>query len=167
MPFHSACAGTGMIRPYREADLEAVVRLFTDSVHHLASRYYSADQLAAWAPQPPDLNRWAARLASVETRVADIDGELAGFIVYEPDGHIDLLYNSPAHSGRGVASALFHQAEAELARRGVTELYTEASLAARGFFERLGFRVEAEEHVQRNGVSLQRYAMRRSTGSDR
>ena len=151
-----------MIRPYREADLEAVVRLFTASVHQLASRYYNAEQIAAWAPQAPDLNGWSARLASEETRVADIAGELAGFIAYETNGHIDLLYASPPYCGRGVAAALFRQAEAELAQRGVTELYTEASLAARGFFERCGFTVEAEQHVQRNGVTLRRYAMRRS-----
>lgn len=152
----------GALRRYREGDLQALVRLFTDAVHRLAGGYYTAAQLAAWAPQPPDLNGWTARLASLETLVAEIDGELAGFIAYEADGHIDLLYTSPAYCGRGVAAALFRQAEAELARRGITELYTEASLAARGFFEHRGFRIVEEQQVQRNGVVLQRYAMRRS-----
>lgn len=107
----------GALRRYREGDLQALVRLFTDAVHRLAGGYYTAAQLAAWAPQPPDLNGWTARLASLETLVAEIDGELAGFIAYEADGHIDLLYTSPAYCGRGVAAALFRQAEAELGRR--------------------------------------------------
>ena len=151
-----------MIRPYSESDLAAVANLFTDSVHHLADKYYDPDQLAAWAPQPPDLSSWAARLASVETLVAELDGKVAGFISYEHNGHIDLLYTSPVEGGRGVASALFRHAEAALAARGVPELFTEASLAARPFFERFGFRVTEEQRVQRHGITLLRYAMRRS-----
>src|SRR5690606_12782561 len=73
----------GVFRRYREGDLHALVRLFTDAVHRLAGEYYTAALLAAWAPQPPDLNGWTARLASLETLVAEIDGELAGFIAYE------------------------------------------------------------------------------------
>lgn len=155
-----------MIRPYSESDLEAVARLFTDSVHHVADKYYDTDQLAAWAPQPPDLNSWAARLASVETLVAEIDGKLAGFISYEHDGHIDLLYTSPVSCRRGVASALFRHAEIALADRGVSELSTEASLAARPFFERVGFEVTEEQRVQRRGVTFLRYAMRKSLVPD-
>lgn len=151
-----------MIRPYSESDLEAVARLFTDSVHHLADKYYDPDQLAAWAPQPPDLSSWAARLASVETLVAEIDGKLAGFISYELNGHIDLLFTSPMECRRGVASELFRHAEAALAGRGASELFTEASLAARPFFERFGFKITEEQRVQRNGVTLVRYAMRKS-----
>jgi putative acetyltransferase len=150
-----------MIRPYCKSDLEAVALLFTDSVHHVANRYYDSDQLAAWAPRPPDLNSWTARLASVETLVAETDGKLAGFISYELNGHIDLLYTSPVECRRGVASALLRQAEAAIAGRGVSELFTEASLAARAFFERFGFKVSEEQCVQRNGVTFRRYAMRK------
>lgn len=151
-----------MIRPYCESDLEAVALLFTDSVHHVANRYYDANQLAAWAPRPPDLNSWTARLASVETLVAETDGKLAGFISYELNGHIDLLYTAPLDCRRGVASALFRHAEAAIAGRGIPEIFTEASLAARPFFERFGFKVTEEQSVQRHGVTFRRYAMRKS-----
>lgn len=155
-----------MIRPYQESDLEAVVRLFTDSVHQVADKYYDANQLAAWAPQSPDLTSWAARLASEETLVAEIDAKLAGFISFEFNGHMDLLYTSPVHCRRGVASALLRHAEAAIASRGVSELFTEASLAARPFFERFGFIVTEEQRVQRRGATFLRYAMRKSLVPD-
>jgi putative acetyltransferase len=119
------------------------------------------DSEADWAPQPPDMNSWAARLASVETLVAETHGKLAGFISYELNGHIDLLYTSPVYCRVGVASALLRQ-EAAIRGRGVSELSTEAGLIARPCFERFGFEVTDEQRVQRQGVTFLRYAMRKS-----
>ncbi|MGH8179119.1 MAG: GNAT family N-acetyltransferase [Steroidobacter sp.] len=151
-----------MIRPYRNSDVDAVALLFTDSVHHLASNHYDADQRAAWAPRPPDLDSWTARLASLSTLVTEADMKLAGFISYEQNGRIDLLYTSPGHSRRGVASALYREAEAILAGSGVSELFTEASIVARPVFERFGFQVAEEQCVRLRGVLFRRYAMRKS-----
>ncbi|MGE0082323.1 MAG: GNAT family N-acetyltransferase [Thiohalomonadaceae bacterium] len=86
----------------------------------------------------------------------------AGFITYEANGHIDLLFTSPAYCRRGFASTLLRHAETALAARGISALVTEASLAARPFFERFGFEVTEEQHVQRGGVGFRRYAMRKS-----
>src|SRR5688500_16465195 len=99
-----------MIRPYRKSDVEAVAELFTASVHALASEHYDATQLATWAPSPPDLDGWRTRLATLKTLVAELEKNLAGFISYEQNGHIDLLYVSPFHSRHGVASALYREA---------------------------------------------------------
>lgn len=148
-----------MIRNYREGDVEAVASLFTDSVHHLASGHYDANQCLAWAPLPPDLNQWTERLAHLQTLVAEVDMKMAGFISYERNGHIDLLYTSRACSRRGIASALYREAEIELAREGNSELFTEASIVARPFFERMGFDVVDEQCVQLRGSSFRRYAM--------
>jgi len=149
------------VRPYRDSDLESVALLFTASVHAVAAGYYDSAQRAAWAPQPPDLNEWRQRLAPLHTLVAEDHARLAGFISYEPNGHIEFLYVSPAHARRGVASALYRHVESALLSRGVEELFTEASLAARPFFEHQGFRIAEEQTVYRRGVSFRRYAMRK------
>lgn len=154
-----------IIRPYTPADLEPVARLFTASVHEVAASHYDAQQRAAWAPQPPDLAVWQKRLAPLTTLVAELVAEensrLAGFLSYEDDGHIDLLYTAPGSTRTGVASRLYHEAETGLAEAGATELFTEASLVARPFFERQGFEVTEEQNVTRNGVSFRRFAMRK------
>jgi putative acetyltransferase len=149
------------IRSYLESDVEAVARLFTESVHRLGRAHYDEAQLAAWAPRPPDVVRWRHRLASLNTLVAEANAHVVGFIAYERNGYIDLLYVSPEHARRGVASELYAHAEADLIAGDIAELFTEASLVARPFFERRGFRVSEEQVIERQGVTLRRYGMRK------
>lgn len=149
------------IRPYVAADLEAAVQLFTDAVHVGAAYHYDAAQRAAWAPRRADLDFWRSRFEKLHTLVAERDGQLIGFISHDDDGHIDLLFTSPASARQGVAGALYVRAETTLYARGVRELFTEASLVARPFFERHGFEVIEEETVNRRGVDLARARMRK------
>ncbi len=149
------------LRLLDESDLASVAQLFTDSVHQIASQYYDPDQLAAWAPVPPDLELWRHRLGGLETWVAEVEGRLAGFLSVGSNGYVAYLYVSPRDGRRGVASALHRHAEAALVEAGATELFTEASLAARPFFERVGFQVVEEQQVCREGMILRRFAMRK------
>lgn len=150
------------VRPFRDSDLDAVVELFTASVHHLAARHYDEAQRAAWAPVPPDRGAWRNRLGALQTLVAEQGGTLAGFVSYRPNGYIDLLYVSPDAPRRGVATALYHEAESALVSAGIKELTVDASLVAHAFFEHQGFLVEEMQTVTRGGVSFQRYAMRKA-----
>lgn len=150
------------IRPMRDAERSAVAQLFTDAVHGLAVGHYDAAQRDAWAPRIPDLAQWRERLRgrTVLVAAAEPDG-LRGFIAYEDDGHIDMLFVAPAAARSGVATRLCACAEAALVAAGVSVLSTEASLVARPFFAQRGFAVVAEEHAERAGVTLRRFAMRK------
>lgn len=149
------------IRPCQPPDLEPLLALFTASVHGLGRAHYDPAQLAAWAPPAPDLAGWKQRLERAHTLVAEVDGQLAGFLSCQLDGHIDLLFVAPDHARRGVATRLFAQAQAMLVAAGIRELTTEASLVARPFFERQGFIVHETQSVERQGVVLRRHAMRK------
>jgi len=147
---------------YREADMHGLVAVFTSSVHALAAARYDAEQRDAWAPVPPDVDEWRRRLGELHTIVAEEDGSYLGFLSYEANGHIDLLYTAPGATRRGVASALLLEAARQLKiAGGVAELFTEASSVAVPFFLRHGFEIVEEQHVIRRGVSLRRFAMRR------
>lgn len=149
-------------RNYTEADTECLAGVFTSSVHSLATEEYDARQRDAWAPIPPDLDAWCHRLGQLRTIIAEENGQCLGFLSYEPDGHIDLLYTAPDAARTGVASALLEEAARRLLEGfGVTDLYTEASLVAAPFFLRHGFEVVEEQMVSRNGVNFRRFAMRR------
>jgi len=149
------------IRKYRIQDLSPVVRLFTDSVHELTAGAYDETQRYAWASRTPHLDTWRERLESLETLVAEEGSDLAGFISYEKDGHIDLVFTAPNYARRGIASALYHEAEQQLKELGVTELKTEASVVARPFFERHSFEVVDEQRVTVRGAQFLRYLMRK------
>jgi putative acetyltransferase len=153
------------LRMYRESDAEGLAALFTSSVHGLGATQYSAEQRRAWAPVPPDLDEWRQRFGGLHTIVAEDDGTYLGFLSYEANGHIDLLYTSPHAARRGIASALLREAVARLSAAGeMPGLFAEASLIAAPFFLRHGFEIMAERHVVLRGVNFQRFVMRRSAG---
>lgn len=143
------------LRPFEVADSAAMIDLFYRSVHEAACEYYDADQLDAWAPKGMDACAWTKRCLSRATWLAFKGDQLAGFIEWEADGHIDLLYVHPDFQRCGIAHALYHRVLDEKMPR----LYVEASHAARGFFERFGFSVDEEQSVHRNGQVLTNFKM--------
>lgn len=150
-----------VLREATPADVPAMAALFTASVHALARACYTPEQLAAWAPQPPDIAGWRERLGALRTIVAEVAGESAGFIAYAADGHIDLLFVAPEHARCGVASRLYAAAEQALIASGVKTLRTEASEAARAFFAGRGFVVVEAQDAVRGEQRLRRYVMRK------
>lgn len=151
------------IRPYTEADFAALAEVFTAAVHGSTVAYYDAAQREAWAPLPPDLQRWQQRLTQPElcTLIAIRDSMPAGFISYEPNGHIEYLYTAPDSQRYGIASALYRAAELELSSMGVKELFTEASLVAQPLFLKQGFHIVEAQVVEVRGVQFRRHAMRK------
>ena len=152
-------SGAITLRPYRPDDCDALVALFRAAVRKVAIRDYTAAQVEAWAPEHIDGAAWDARRRSRPTWVAELDGRIAGFTDLEADGHIDMLFVSPDHQGRGIATALYCQVGAAAREAKLSRLYTEASITARPFFARHGFRVIAEQTVHRREVALVNYSM--------
>lgn len=150
------------IRKYRIQDLSPVVRLFTDSVHELTAAAYDETQRYAWASRTPNLDTWQQRLEGMETLVAEDGSALAGFISYEDNGNVDLVYTAPNFARQGIASALYLEAEEQLKAKGVKELHTESSVVARPFFENHGFEVVEEQRVTVRGAQFLRYNMRKT-----
>lgn len=147
------------IRPYSSADLDRLAEVYTASIHSLASPYYSPDQIIAWAPLTYDASRWRERLAQLHTVVIDADRILTGFASYTDSGYLDFLFTHPSFARRGVASRLYQHIESTLMAANVATVTTHASLAAKAFFDRHGFQLDAEEIVECRGAYLRRFAM--------
>lgn len=81
------------------------------------------------------------------------------FIDLEADGSIDMLFCHPRAAGQGAAAALYARLEAAAQRQGMRLLYVEASEAARGFFERMGFALDRRREFERRGVKIHNYRM--------
>ena len=146
-------------RDYSESDLHSVIDVYQSAIHSLAAGFYTKRELEAWAPLAPDVRRWKERLAPLRTVVADVGGTIVGFVSYEADGHLDFLFTHPRYARQGIATRLCRQVEASLIAAGIARIFTESSLAALPFFERSGFRIDAEEFVECRGVQLRRYRM--------
>src|SRR5918993_4638541 len=150
------------IRDYDAEDAPQIVRLFYETVCSVNRADYSEEQVRAWAPGVPNLEEWHARMAGRRTLVAEEGGEVVGFAELENDGRLDMLYVRRDSVGRGVGRLLYEAVEREARAQGLGWLFTEASITARPFFERRGFRVVREQVVSRRGVSLTNFVMRKN-----
>lgn len=145
------------VREFAPADLPTVAALFWDTVRRVNRRDYSAEQVAAWAPDLPDLDRWADRLRPLVVRVAEVVGKIVGFASWRADGYFDHLYVHADHQRCGVATALADWVETAMRDTGVTLAFSDVSITALPFFERRGYRVVREQTVVVRGVALTNY----------
>lgn len=70
---------------------------------------------------------------------ADALDHPAAYAVLEADGHLDMLFCHPAHTGHGLGFRLLNEAEVAARKLGAERLYTEASELARPVFARAGY----------------------------
>ena len=148
------------IRAYLASDHDAALAIFDAAVR--ASRDYDAAQIAAWARV--DRAQWIARRNDRKAWIAEVNGVAAGFADLEPDGHVDRLFVDPAMQRRGVAHALLGEIEAAARAQGNVRLFTEASIAARGFFAAHGFALIAAQTVALRGQRFRNFRMEKPLG---
>ena len=149
------------VRPYKRADLNAIIELFNGSVRQIASRDYNPAQIDAWAPKAVNTSAWSERLERKPTFVAEVQSQVAGFSDLEPAGHIDMLFVHSEYQGLGVARTLMNHILLKAREQNLAELSTDASITARPFFERSGFRVLQEQDVQLRAQTFRNYRMAR------
>lgn len=142
------------LRPFHPGDEPALRAVFHSSVHALACRDYSAEQLAAWAPHQYDAALWGERLRGNQPFIVELDGAIAGYADLQADGCIDQFFVAGAYAGRGVARALMAHIHQQAAHQGIPELRADVSLTAEPFFSQSGFVVEARQQVTVCGVVL-------------
>lgn len=145
------------IRMYHPSDCEELTALFYQTVHTINARDYTKEQLDAWAPPEADLTKWNQSLQAHFSVVAVGNGSIIGFGDMAPSGYLDRLYVHAEKQGEGIATAI-----CDLLEQAVPGcLETHASITARPFFERRGYRVIQEQSVERRGVLLTNFLMRK------
>jgi len=149
------------IRAHAPEDCDTLATIYRRSIREVAAKDYTPEQIIAWAPDILDMEKFAAKLVSRPTFVAEICGVVAGFTDLEPDGHIDLFFMNPDFKRRGVARALLEHVIALARQQKMPRLYAEVSRTALTFFEMYGFVVQAAQEVEVRGQKLQNFRMER------
>lgn len=145
-----------ILRPYRPGDCPELAELFYDTVHTVSAADYSPEQLSAWATGQVDATAWNRSFLAHRTVVAELGGVIAGFGDMDETGYLDRLYVHRDCQRMGVATAICGALEAGSASMTFT---THASITARPFFEKRGYRVVKEQQVERRGVWLTNFVM--------
>lgn len=142
-------------------DASHLPALFEDAIHQIASRYYTPDQVNAWAGRSHRIRTvfeedFSARSAWV---TADQSGRLFAYIDLETSGHIDFFYARPEVTRTSVTRDMYALLEATARDQGLTHLSTEASEATRRFFQKQGFQIISRQDVIIGEVSIHNYVM--------
>ncbi len=143
------------IRAYRPADCKTLTELFYNTVHTVNAKDYTKEQLDAWATGTVDLEKWNQSLEEHFSLVA-LDGEkIIGFGDIDDTGYLDRLFVHSDYQGKGVAAAICDQLEQSV--QG--SIVTHASITARPFFEKRGYKIVKERQVERKGILLTNFIM--------
>lgn len=147
------------LRPYAEADANALAAIYRKGVERLGPRAYRPEQVAAWlsiAPTASDLNRLYSdgRCALI---AVNPDGAPVGFGDLAGDGHIRFLYVDPDFAGRGIGRAIIAALLREASLQSIKTVFSDASELAHPLFLRAGFQCIARQERGINGIRIHNY----------
>lgn len=147
------------IRKYKSPDCEEMAELFYDTVHAINAKDYTKTQLDVWATGSVDLELWNNLFLEHITFVAEDNGLIVGFGDMSHKGYLDKLYVHKDYQSKGIANAIVDSLESELLRRNITTFTTFASITAKMFFDKKGYKIVRENIVVRGGVEMINYEM--------
>ncbi|MCI5956469.1 MAG: GNAT family N-acetyltransferase [Clostridiales bacterium] len=146
-----------IIREYRPLDCEILAEVFYNTVHTVNVKDYTKEQLDVWATGTIDLEKWNQSFMEHYTLVAVDDEVIIGFGDIDKTGYLDRLYVHSDYQGKRVATAICEQLEQAV--QG--SIVTHASITARPFFENRGYKVVKEQQVERQGIFLTNFVMKK------
>lgn len=144
-----------LIRAYQAADCGELAELFYNTVHTVNAKDYSREQLDAWATGQVDLQKWDQSFQAHFSLVAVDGGIIVGFGDMDKTGYLDRLFVHFDYQGQGIATAICNQLEPAVQGNIVTH----ASVTAKPFFEKRGYKAVKEQRVERRGIFLTNYVM--------
>lgn len=143
------------IRRYQQSDCKELAELFYNTVHAVNAKDYTTEQLNVWAAGKVDLQKWNQSLQEHYSVVAVDDKIIVGFGDIDQTGYFDRLYVHSDYQGKGVATAICNRLEQVV--QG--SIITHASITARPFFEKRGYKMIKEQQVERQGIFLTNFIM--------
>lgn len=143
------------LRKYQSSDCREVTDLFFNTVHIINAKDYTKEQLDVWATGQADLEKWDQSLQGHYSVVAVENDVIVGFGDIDSTGYLDRLYVHANYQGRGIATAICDQLEQAVPG----SITTHASITAKPFFEKRGYKVIKEQKVERQGIFLTNFVM--------
>lgn len=143
------------IRKYQPSDGEELAELFYNTVHTVNVKDYTKEQLDVWATGQVDLEKWNRLLQEHYSVVAVNEKIIVGFGDIDEMGYLDHLFTHANYQGKGIATAICNQLEETVQGN----IYTYASITARPFFEKRGYKIVKEQKVEKQGVFLTNFVM--------
>ena len=124
---------------YRSEDATATLTVLLKAITETAAADYSPGQITAWArPEQRTFSEWEPAMKARDSYVALLDKQIVGFSDVDPEGHIYMMFVSPPHSRRGVASALLTPLHGHARAHEIRSLSADVSITVRPFSKNTG-----------------------------
>ncbi|RXJ88025.1 GNAT family N-acetyltransferase [Arcobacter sp. CECT 8985] len=143
---------------YNEKYKKELPLLFTNTIHKTCNKDYTCEQLNAWANLNIDYKAWEERLSKTRPYLAIMDEKLVGFAEFYED-YIDCFYVHHEYQGCGVGKMLLNNIFKIAKENEQTLLRVDASITAKPFFEKFGFKQIKKNKVERNNIELVNFSM--------
>ncbi len=140
-------------------DMEQITDVFRETILHINSKDYSDVQVQKWASRADNTNKWRDRIRHQYFIVAEKKEQIIGFGSINKEAYLDTLFVHKDYQKEGIGSAILHELLDEARNTGKFEVYTEASLTARPFLQKHGFRTKRPQQKVRDGVVFVNFAM--------
>ena len=151
------------IRPLTGQDIPEMQALFRATVLHVNVRDYTQEEVADWASCGDSMEHWQSLLDRYRfIATLDRQGGITGFTSMNAGGHLHSLFVHEDWQGKGIATRLLHEAERMAHAFGASRIHLEASITARPFFEKQGYRVVRKQQAKANRLYLTNYVMEKS-----
>lgn len=145
-----------LIRKYKSEDCKEITELFYNTVHTVNAKDYTKEQLKVWATGDVDLSIWDNSFREHYTIVAVENNVIVGFGDIDAAGYLDRLYVHKDYQNMGVATLICNELEKAVE---TDKIITHASVTAKPFFEKRGYKEIQEQQVLRAGIYLTNYVM--------
>lgn len=147
-----------LIREYEPKDFDEIVTLFYDTVHSINLKDYTQEQVNVWATGDVNREMWNQSLLKNYSIVAVEENQIVGFGDMDDTGYLDRLYVHKDYQRQGIGTTICDKLEQQV--KGKT-YFVHASITAKSFFEKRGYVVVKEQQVERAGVWLTNYVMKK------
>lgn len=151
-----------LIVDYNASMLDEMIRLFYNTVHSVNAKDYNAEQLNKWAPPAVNKRRWEERLSNNVCLVTFRQDKIVGFGELSKEGRIDTMFVHKNFQGKKIASRLLEELTGYAHDHDLRTLTTEASITAKPFFERHGFKVVKVQKNHYNKTVFINYKMKKN-----
>ncbi|XOQ44691.1 MAG: N-acetyltransferase domain-containing protein [Clostridium sp.] len=145
------------LRRYQPSDCREMAELFYNTVHTINAKDYTKEQLDVWATGHVDLEKWNQSFQEHFSLVAIENKIIIGFGDIDKTGYLDRLFVHKDYQKKGVAAAICDKLEQAVKGK----IITHASITARPFFEKRGYKIIKKQQLKKQGVVLTNFVMKK------
>ena len=151
------------IHPLTELDIPEMRELFHTTVLTVNSKDYTKEEVEDWTSCGDSVAHWKNLLAKNDyVGAIDGQGKIIGFSSMNAEGYLHSMFVHKDQQGKGVATLLLSEVEKIAREYDVHKINVEASITARPFFEKHGYKVVKERKAKANRLWLTNYVMEKA-----